>query len=117
MTQRLLLYPRRHPYEPSDCNLIATSAILIQLLGNLASLLVLYLSFQPFTKPNLSIIASLRNRTVEERRRQTVCVKRDKIFNLFLKKNFAKLRSPLNRTFCKRPENINVIEDHDKKRK
>ena len=87
MIQRFLLYPRRHPYLPSDCNLIATSAIFIPLSENLASLLVLYLSFQPFTKPNLFIIASLRNRTGEERRQQTLCVKSDKIFNFF-DKNF-----------------------------
>ena len=34
-----------------------------------------------------------------------------------LKKLFAQIHSPLNRSFCKRPENINVSEDHDNTRK
>ena len=41
----------------------------------------------------------LRNRTGEERRRQTLCDKRDNIL-------FEKLSAKL--SFCKRPENISV---------
>ena len=47
--------------------------------------------------------------------RQTLCDKRDS--NFFLLQLFPKLHSPLNRSFCKRPENLNVCEDHDKTRK
>ena len=43
----------------------------------------------------------LRNRTAEERRRQTVCDKRDN--NYVWKKDSVKHHPPFNRSFCKRP--------------
>ena len=55
--------------------------------------------------PSLIVVNS-RNRTGEERRQQTLCDNRD---NNFVSKNlFAKLHLPWNRSFCTRPENINV---------
>ena len=57
------------------------------------------------------ILVNLRNRTGEERRRQTLCYKRD---NNCLKQLFAKLHFHLNRSFCKGPENS---DNHDKIRK
>ena len=51
---------------------------------------------------------SLRNRTGEERRRQTLRDKRDKIF--FKKNSSAELHPPLNRSCFKRPENINLVK-------
>ena len=61
---------------------------------------------------DVKMLANLRKTTGEEGRRQTLCDKRD---NNFVWNNFLrKLHFPLNRSSCKRPENIDVSEDHDK---
>ena len=56
-------------------------------------------------------ISELTQQDGEERRRQTLCYKRD---NNCLKQLFAKLHFHLNRYFCKGPENS---DNHDKIRK
>ena len=53
-----------------------------------------------------------RGETEEERRRQTLCDKRENNFDW--KKHSSKLNPPLNRTFWKRPENINLSEETTK---
>ena len=55
--------------------------------------------------PQSLLYVSLRNRTWEQRRRQTLCDKRDN--NFVWKKICLKFHCPFNRSFCKRPENIN----------
>ena len=50
-------------------------------------------------------LVNLRNRTGEERRQQTLCDKHD---HILFEKLSAKLHFPLNRSFCERPENVNV---------
>ena len=56
---------------------------------------------------------NLRYKTGEERRLQTLSDKRDN--NQFcLKPNYLKPHPPLNRSFCKTPENISFSEDHDR---
>ena len=50
-------------------------------------------------------LVNLRNRTGEERRQQTLCDKHD---HILFEKLSAKFHFPLNRSFCERPENVNV---------
>ena len=69
------------------------------------------LALKGFAVVTCSIIVSLRNRTGEERRRQTLC---DKCDNILFEKVSAELHSPLNRSFCKRRENMNLSEDNHK---
>ena len=62
----------------------------------------------------LAVVLSLtrRGETGEERGRQTLCDKRDNNFDW--KKGSSKLNPPLNRSFWKRPENINLSEETTK---
>ena len=63
-------------------------------------------------KKKKQLPSNLRNRTGEGRKPQILCDKRD---NNFAWKNIPpKLQLLFNRSFCKRPENINV--NHDKTR-
>ena len=72
------------------------------------------LGLKGFAVVTCSIIVSLCNRTGEERRQQTLC---DKCDNVLFENVSAKLHSPLNRSFCKRPENISLSEDNHKTHK
>ena len=65
------------------------------------------LGLKGFAVLHVHIIVSLRNRTGEKRRRQTLC---DKCDNILFEKVSAEPHFPLNRCFCKRPENINLSE-------
>ena len=65
--------------------------------------------FVPFYGSNL--IVNLRSRTVEERRQQTLCDRRDN--NYGLEKNFV----PQSLPFFKQKKNTVILsEDHDKTR-
>ena len=46
---------------------------------------------------------------------QTLCDKGDN--NLIWENLFAKLNPSLNRSFCQRPKNTNLSEDHERTRK